>query len=135
MIAARVLGPTYYGAFAALMAMLLITGVLQLGLQATAARRIAAEPHHVGQIEQSILRVTYRASLALGALLLLASPLVNAAAAPRQPARRGPGRGGRRAELDHGRAGGHPPGRTALATARRWSISVSGSPGWSSAAP
>ena len=77
MIAARVLGPTYYGAFAALMAMLLITGVLQLGLQATAARRIAAEPHHVGQIEQSILRVTYRASLALGALLLLASPLVN----------------------------------------------------------
>jgi O-antigen/teichoic acid export membrane protein len=77
MIAARVLGPRYYGAFAALMAMLLITGVLQLGLQATAARRIAAEPQHVGQIEQSILRVTYRASLALGALLLLASPLVN----------------------------------------------------------
>lgn len=77
MIAARVLGPRYYGAFAALMAMLLITGVLQLGLQATAARRIAAEPHHVGQIERSILRVTYRASLALGALLLLASPLVN----------------------------------------------------------
>ena len=78
MIVARILGPTYYGAFAALMAMLLVTGVLQLGLQATAARRIAAEPHHVGQIEQSILRVTYLSSLTLGGLLLLISPLVNA---------------------------------------------------------
>ncbi len=76
MIAARVLGPRDYGAFAALMATLLVFGVLQLGLQATAARRISAQPEHVAQIEHSILRVTYRASLAIGIVLLVASPLV-----------------------------------------------------------
>lgn len=77
MVAARLLGPQKYGALASLMAMLLIFGVLQLGLQATAARRIAAEPDHVGRIEHSIMAVTYRAALALGALLVLAAPLVD----------------------------------------------------------
>jgi len=77
MVAARVLGPRDYGALASLMATLMVFGVLQLGLQATAARRISAEPEHVGQIEHSIMSVTYRGSLALGALLVLASPLVN----------------------------------------------------------
>lgn len=77
MVAARLLGPREYGAFASLMATLLVFSVLQLGLQATAARRIAAEPEHVGDIEHSILRVTYRASLALGALAVLAAPLVD----------------------------------------------------------
>lgn len=77
MIAARVLGPKEYGALAGLMATLMVFGVLQLGLQATAARRISAEPEHVGQIEQSIMAVTYRAALTLGALLVLAAPLVN----------------------------------------------------------
>jgi O-antigen/teichoic acid export membrane protein len=78
MIAARMLGPTEYGAFAGLMATLLVFGVLQLGLQATAARRISAEPEHVGQIEQSIMGVTYRAALVLGAVLVVASPVVQA---------------------------------------------------------
>jgi len=77
MIAARVLGPEKYGALASLMATLLVFGVLQLGLQATAARRISAEPEHVGQIERSIMQVTYRAALVLGALLVLAAPLIN----------------------------------------------------------
>lgn len=77
MIAARILGPGSYGALVAMMNTLLVVGVLQLGLQATAARRISAEPEHVGQIEQSILRVTWRASLALGALMLALAPLVN----------------------------------------------------------
>ncbi|GAB2447387.1 hypothetical protein GCM10027062_31360 [Nocardioides hungaricus] len=77
MIAARLLGPQAYGAFASLMATLLVITVLQLGLQATAARRIAAEPEHVAQIERTILGVTYRASIALGALLVLLAPLVN----------------------------------------------------------
>jgi O-antigen/teichoic acid export membrane protein len=76
-IAARVLGPQSYGALASLMATLLVIGVLQLGLQATAARRISAEPHHVAQIEKTVLGVTYRASLALGAVLLVLTPLVN----------------------------------------------------------
>nr|WP_232523752.1 polysaccharide biosynthesis protein [Nocardioides sp. MAH-18] len=75
-IAARALGPSEYGAVASLMAVLIVIAVLQLGLQATAARRIAGEPGHVAQIERGILRVSYRAALALGALMLLLSPLV-----------------------------------------------------------
>ena len=77
MIAARLLGPQSYGALAALMATLLVITVLQLGLQATAARRISAEPEHVAQIERTILGVTYRAALALAVLLLVLAPLVN----------------------------------------------------------
>ncbi|MEP9365496.1 oligosaccharide flippase family protein [Nocardioides sp. CN2-186] len=77
MIAARMLGPRSYGALASLMATLLVITVLQLGLQATAARRIAAEPEHVAQIEKTILGVTYRAAVALGVLLLVLAPLLN----------------------------------------------------------
>lgn len=77
MIAARMLGPGSYGELAAVMNTLLVLSVLQLGLQATAARRISAQPEHVAQIEQSILRVTWRASLVLGALSLLLAPLVD----------------------------------------------------------
>ena len=77
MIAARLLGPTAYGAVAALMATLLVIGVLQLGLQATAARRISAQPEHVAQIERVIMRVTMRAALALGLLMLALTPVVN----------------------------------------------------------
>ena len=78
MAAARLLGPQAYGAFASLMATLLVITVLQLGLQATAARRIAAEPEHVAQIEKTILGVTYRAAVALGVLLLVLTPVLNA---------------------------------------------------------
>jgi O-antigen/teichoic acid export membrane protein len=78
MIAARLLGPRSYGALASLMATLLVITVLQLGLQATAARRIAAEPEHVAQIEKTILGVTYRAAAALGVLLLVLTPALNA---------------------------------------------------------
>lgn len=77
MLAARILGPQPYGALAGLMAALLVISVLQLGLQATAARRIAADPAHVHQIARVILRVTWRAALALGLLLLVLSPLIN----------------------------------------------------------
>lgn len=76
MVAARVLGPAEYGAIASLMALLMVIAVLQLGLQATAARRIAAEPEHVGEIERTVMAATYRASLALGALMLAVSPAV-----------------------------------------------------------
>ena len=110
MIAARLLGPQSYGALAALMATLLVITVLQLGLQATAARRISAEPEHVAQIERTILGVTYRAALALAVLLLVLAPLRQPAAPPGQPADRGPGGRRLRAVHDHGRAGGHPPG-------------------------
>ncbi|GAA1930697.1 lipopolysaccharide biosynthesis protein [Nocardioides hwasunensis] len=77
MSAARVIGPASYGAFFALMNLVMIVSVVQLGLQATAARRISADPAHVGQIERGILRVSIRASLLLSGLLLVAAPLVD----------------------------------------------------------
>jgi O-antigen/teichoic acid export membrane protein len=76
-LAARLLGPGSYGALASLMATLLVVGVLQLGLQATAARRISADPSHVAQIERSILALTYRAAAAIGLAMLALAPLVN----------------------------------------------------------
>ncbi|TCJ30959.1 polysaccharide biosynthesis protein [Nocardioides jejuensis] len=77
MIAARMLGPGAYGALVAMMNTLLVVSVLQLGLQATAARRISAAPDHVAQIEHGILRLSWRASLVLGALMLALAPAVN----------------------------------------------------------
>ncbi len=44
MVTARVLGPQDFGAFAALMNVLLVVGVMSLAVQATAARRISASP-------------------------------------------------------------------------------------------
>lgn len=77
MMAARLLGPQQYGALAGLMATLLVISVIQLGIQATAARRISADPAHVGQIEAGILRVTQRAALVLGVLLLALTPVID----------------------------------------------------------
>ncbi|MEI2819162.1 MAG: oligosaccharide flippase family protein [Marmoricola sp.] len=78
LVSARLLGPQSYGAVASLMATLLIVMVLQLGIQATAARRIAADPDHTAQIAHGILKVTYRAAFAFGIVMLLAAPLINA---------------------------------------------------------
>lgn len=77
MLATYLLGPKDYGALIAAMNFLMVVSVLSLGLQATAARRISADPGHVAQIERSIMRVTYRASLALGLLLLALTPLID----------------------------------------------------------
>ncbi|KAA1429475.1 oligosaccharide flippase family protein [Nocardioides antri] len=74
MVAARLLGPSQYGAVAGMMALLMVLSVVQLGLQATAARRIAAAPEDVAAIEQTVLTTTWRAALALGALAVAASP-------------------------------------------------------------
>jgi len=75
-VAARMLGPEQYGGVARMMSLLLVISVLQLGLQATAARRVAAEPERVRQIEGTVLTVGLRAALATGAVFLLAAPLV-----------------------------------------------------------
>src|SRR5215213_7441366 len=75
-VTARQLGPGAYGAVAGLMATLLVVGVAQLGLQATAARRISSDPDHTRQIERVVLRVTYAAAAAIGALLLLLTPVI-----------------------------------------------------------
>jgi O-antigen/teichoic acid export membrane protein len=76
-LAARIIGPQGYGAFAALMGLLLVVTVASLALQATAARRIAATPDHVHQIEGTILKVGVQASLGMGALCLVLAPIVN----------------------------------------------------------
>ncbi|MBA3782170.1 MAG: polysaccharide biosynthesis protein [Nocardioides sp.] len=78
-IAARLMGTQVYGAFAALMNLLLVVSVLSLALQATAARRISADPQHVAQIEREILRVSWRASLVLGVVLVALSPVIKIA--------------------------------------------------------
>lgn len=75
-LAARLLGPVEYGALAAVMGLLLVLNVLSLGLQATGARRVAAAPADRARIEAELLRTTYRCALAVGALALLASPVV-----------------------------------------------------------
>ena len=75
-IAAHVLGPSEYGAVASILATLLVVGVLQLGLQATGARRLSNEPSHLAEIEGEVLRVGVRAAVGVGLLLLLLSPVV-----------------------------------------------------------
>ncbi len=76
-VAARALGPQQYGAFAAVMNMLMVVSVASLALQATAARRIAATPGDVSEIEDGVRRVTWRVALGLGAALVAVAPLVN----------------------------------------------------------
>lgn len=76
MVAARLLGPSQYGEVASLMALLMVLSVVQLGLQATAARRISAEPEDVAAIEETVLRTTLGAALLLGVLTLAAAPAV-----------------------------------------------------------
>jgi O-antigen/teichoic acid export membrane protein len=76
-VAARLLGPRDFGAFAALMGLLLVIMVVSLALQATAARRIAAAPDHVHQIESVILRVGFQAALGMGALCLVLAPVID----------------------------------------------------------
>jgi O-antigen/teichoic acid export membrane protein len=74
--ASHLLGPQQYGALAALMATLLVTSVLQLGLQATGARRISAEPEHRAEIEREVLRVGLVSAFGLGAVMLVLSPVL-----------------------------------------------------------
>ncbi|WP_121252679.1 oligosaccharide flippase family protein [Nocardioides ferulae] len=75
--AAHLIGPEPFGAFSALMGVLLVVNVVSLGLQATGARRISADPDHVESIERMVLGVSYRAALALGVLCLLLAPVLN----------------------------------------------------------
>jgi O-antigen/teichoic acid export membrane protein len=77
-LAARDLGPREYGALAALMGVLLVVNVVSLGLQATAARRVAAaDPADVTSVEPDILVATYKSAVGVGVLCLLAVPLID----------------------------------------------------------
>jgi O-antigen/teichoic acid export membrane protein len=76
LLAARILGPREYGALAALMGLMLVTAVVQLGLQATAARRVSTQPHRLAETEHEVIRASWKAAWALVAIATLASPLV-----------------------------------------------------------
>lgn len=78
MLAARIIGPSEYGAFVACLNLLVVLQVVALGLQATAARRIAIDVDNVATIEGAILRTTARVSVAVGVLLLVLVPAVDA---------------------------------------------------------
>lgn len=75
--AAHIIGPEAFGAFSALMGVLLVVNVLSLGLQATGARRISADPDNVATIERVVLGVSYRSAAVLALVCLALSPVFN----------------------------------------------------------
>ncbi len=77
-LAARIIGPSQYGAFVACLGLLIVINVAALGLQATAARRIAVDHGNVGAIERAILALATKVSLGLGLVLCLLIPAINA---------------------------------------------------------
>lgn len=78
-IAANAVGTNSFGAFSALMGLLLVINVLSLGLQATGARRISVAQHQTETIERMVLAVGGRSALLLGVVCLLVAPAVNLA--------------------------------------------------------
>ena len=75
-IAVKLLGPREYGALAGMMAALMILSVFQLGMQANAARRVATHPGQAREVEATVLRVTWRCALGLGAAMIALSPAI-----------------------------------------------------------
>ena len=92
------------------MATVLVIGVIQLGVQATAARRVAADPAHLGEIERTVVTVTLWFALASERSVLLASPLLMDLLRLDGIGPGDPGRGHRRAADHHRRPGRHAPG-------------------------
>ena len=78
MLAARIIGPSQYGAFVACLSLLIVIQVVALGLQATAARRIAVDRGNVAAIERAILALTTKVSLAVGLVLCALIPAIDA---------------------------------------------------------
>ena len=77
-VAARIIGPSDYGAFAACLGLLIVINVAALGLQATAARRIAVDQGNVAAIEHAILALATKVALGLGLVLCLLIPAIDA---------------------------------------------------------
>jgi O-antigen/teichoic acid export membrane protein len=75
-VAAGILDTASYGAFFALLNLLMVIAVVSMGLQATAARRVVADPCAVVRIERTIVRVGAATALAVGGALLVLSPAV-----------------------------------------------------------
>lgn len=78
-VAARLLGPEEFGAFSAVMGVLLMVSVLSLALQATAARRIAADPDRREATARAALAASYRSGLVLAACCALLAPVLDLA--------------------------------------------------------
>ena len=78
LVAAHLLGPRDFGALSSLLALLLVANVGSLALQATGARRLAtAEPTDLGGVTADLLRSAHLVALALGALALATTPLID----------------------------------------------------------
>jgi O-antigen/teichoic acid export membrane protein len=77
MLAARIIGPSEYGALAACLSLLIVVQVGALGLQATAARRIAVDLGNVAAIEKAILSLTTKVSCVAGVVMLALVPVIN----------------------------------------------------------
>ena len=77
MLAARRLGPSSYGAFAAVMSLLLVLSVASLALQATAARRVSQTPADQPRIAADVLRTSTLTAYALGLAFLLLAPAID----------------------------------------------------------
>ncbi len=77
-LAARIIGPSQYGAFAACLGLLIVINVAALGLQATAARRIAVDHGNVAAIEHAILALATKVALGLGLVMCLLVPAIDA---------------------------------------------------------
>lgn len=89
-LAARLLGPSEFGAVAALMGLLLVLNVAGLGLQTTGARRVATTPDRAPGpladaprtddrhgVARQVMTVAYVSALGLGVLTLAAAPAVS----------------------------------------------------------
>ncbi len=119
MIAARLLGPRDYGAFAAMMGLLPRRhgGLARPPGDGRPTDRLHARTT-CSRSSSVILRVGLQARVGVGVLCLALAPVINQVRAPRQP---GHGRAHRpsRWPADHdGRAGRDPPGRASVVPAR-----------------
>ncbi len=78
LLAAHLLGPRDFGAFSALMGILIVTGVPSLALQATAARRLAtSDASHQPSVTRDVFVSSWKLSAAVGLLLLALTPVIN----------------------------------------------------------
>ncbi|HEY9494089.1 MAG TPA: hypothetical protein VIR15_04480 [Intrasporangium sp.] len=78
LLCAHVLGPADYGAFAAMLGLVIVVNVVSLGLQATGARRVAATPGDRHLIESKVIATSVRAGIALAIVCLALSPVIAA---------------------------------------------------------
>ncbi|MDN4173093.1 oligosaccharide flippase family protein [Nocardioides sp. SOB77] len=77
-LVAHLVGPSDFGAFSAIMGVLLVVNVLSLGLQATGARRISASPESAAAVERVVLTVSYRSAAVLALVLVALAPVLDA---------------------------------------------------------